>query len=235
MIPHRTMIAAGWTPYQELILADAPYAYYRFEQAPSETVGDKTPAGRHATWQGEVQLTQPGLVRGSAAAARLGGKTTFLDLPFGLDPVSSTVTFELWIQTPATLPGEGIQTLLAQRDGAGTGRSWLYIDDTDRDGLGAHSLNTTLGGAAQATGEVVAAATRYHLVLEVTPEGWQLHSNGQARQQRQVNPESATGPFVLGLDKSLRGNAFQGLIDEVAFYTHTLGSARILAHWQAGQ
>lgn len=235
MIPHRTMIAAGRILYPDLVLADAPYAYYRLEQATSEMAVDESPAGRHATWRGKVELTQPGLVHGSTAAVRLGGGGAFLDLPFGLDPASSAVTFELWIQTPATLPGEGIQTLLAQRDGSGTGCSWLYIDDADQDGLGAHSLNTTLGGSAQATGEVIAAATRYHLVLEVTPEGWQLHSNGQARQSRQVSPESATGPYVLGLDKSLGPGVFQGLIDEIAFYNHTLGSVRILLHCQAGQ
>lgn len=231
MIPHRTMMAAGRTTYRDTVLSDKPYAYYRLEQA---AAADETPARRDATWQGEMQPGQPGLVHGSAAAAQFGGAGSYLDVPFGLDPTTSITAFESWLRTPATLPSSGRQTLLAQRDGTGVGRSWLYIDDADQDGFGAHSLNTMLGGTPIGTGEVITAATRYHLVLEVTPGAWQLYVNGQAKQGGKMTPETATGTFVLGLDKSLSQDPFQGMAAEIAFYTHTLGSTRVQAHYEAG-
>lgn len=233
MIPHRTMMAAGQVTYCDIVLADRPYAYYRLDQPVGTVAADETPARRDASWRGEMQPGQP-LVRGSTAAAQFGEAGACLDVPFGLDPAASTVTFEIWLRTPATLPSSGRQTLLAQRDGAGVGRSWLYIDDSDRDGLGAHSLHTLLGGAPISTGEVITAATRYHLVFEVTPGAWQLYVNGQARQSGDVTPEAATGAFVLGLDKSLSRDPLQGIAAEIAFYTHALGGARVQAHYEAG-
>lgn len=235
MIPHRTIMAAGGAAYPEVVLADKPYAYYRLEPPAGAIAADETVAQRDATWQGEVQLAQAGLAAGSAGAARFGGAAAYLDLPFGLDPATSAVTFEIWILTPATLPSNGRQTILAQRDGTGVGRSWLYIDDANHDGLGAHSLNTFLGGAASATGEVILPATRYHLVFEVTPAAWQLYVNGQAKERAGLSPETASGAFVLGLDKSLNHDPFQGIADEIAFYTHALGSARVQAHYEAGR
>lgn len=232
MISHRTMMAAGQTTYRDAVLSDGPYAYYRLEQA---AAADETPARRDAIWQGGVQPGPPGFVRGSAAAAQFSSAAGYLDVPFGLDPATSITTFESWLRTPATRPSSGRQTLLAQRDGTGVGRSWLYIDDADQDGFGAHSLNTSLGGAPISTGEVIAAATRYHLVLEVTPSAWQLYVNGQAKQGGKITPETATGTFVVGLDKSLSQDPFQGMAAEIAFYTHTLGSARVQAHYEAGR
>lgn len=234
MIPHRTMMAAGRAAYREVVLCDGPYAYYRLEQTAGTIIADETPARHDAIWHGELQSGSLGLVAGSAAAVCLGSTGAYLELPFGFDPAASTVTFEIWIRTPATLPSRGCQTLLAQRDGTGVGRSWLYIDDANRDGLGTHNLNTGLGGVPRATGEVIAAATRYHLVLEVTPEAWQLYVNGQAKGGGGLTPEAATGAFVLGLDKTLKQDPFRGIAAEIAFYTHTLGSARVQAHYEAG-
>lgn len=234
MIPHRTMMAADRITYRDVVLFDEPYAYYRLEQIAGAVAIDETPARRDAVWQGEMQPGQPGLVRGSAGAAQFGGAAGYLDVPFGLDPAASTVAFEIWLRLPAMRPSSGRQTLLAQRDGTGVGRSWLYIDDAGQDGLGAHSLNTLLGGTPISTGEVMAAATRYHIVLEVTPGAWQLYVNGQAKQSGNVTPEAASGAFVVGLDKSLSGDPFQGIAAAIAFYTHTLGSARVQAHYEAG-
>ncbi|EAR22913.1 LamG domain-containing protein [Nitrococcus mobilis] len=233
MIPYRTIMATGRPAYRDFVLADAPYAYYRFEPATGTLAADETAARRDATCQGEIQFSEPGLVAGSVAALRFGGKAAYLDVPFALDPTASAVTFEAWILTPATLPENGRQTLLAQRDGSTAGRRWLYIDAGNHDQLGTNSLNTALGGAPSATGVVTAAATRYHLVLEITPEKWRLYGNGQAQKSGEVTPETATGAFVVGTDPSLTQEPFQGAIDEIAFYTHALGGARVKAHYDA--
>jgi hypothetical protein len=228
------MMAAGRITYRDVVLSDGPYAYYRLEQIAGAVATDETPARRDAVWQGEIQPSQPGLVRGSVAAAQFGDAAGYLDVPFGLDPAASTATFEIWLRPAATLPSSGRQTLLAQRDGTGVGRSWLYIDDAGQDGFGAHNLNTLLGGVPISTGEVITAATRYHIVLEVTPGAWQLYVNGQAKQGGSVTSEAASGAFVVGLNKSLSGDPFQGIAAAIAFYTHTLGSARVQAHYEAG-
>ena len=234
MIPHRTMMAAARPGYRDLVLADEPYAYYRLEHTTGDVAADETPARRDATCRGAVQLGEPGLVAGSAAAVRLGAAGAYLDLPFALDPDEASVTCELWILTPATLPSAGRQTLLAQRDdGPGVGRSWLYIDAGNHDGLGAGSLNTGLAEAPSETGIVIAAATRYHLVLELTAQAWQLYVNGEPSKRGELSPQPA-GAFVLGIDNSLSENPFQGVIDEIAFYAETLGAARIKAHYEAG-
>jgi len=228
------MMAAGKPGYRDLVLADEPYAYYRLEHTTGAIAADETSARRDATCQGAVQLGEPGLVSGSAAAVRFGGAAAYLDLPFALDSAQSSVTCELWILTPATPPSTGRQTLLAQRDGTGVGRRWLYIDDGNHDGLGAGSLNTDLSGSPSATGTVITAATRYHLVLELTAQTWQLYVNGQASGRGELSPQAGAGAFVLGMDQSLSADPFQGVVDEIAFYTDALGRARIEAHYEAG-
>lgn len=235
MIPYHTIMTAGRPAYRDVVLADAPYAYYRFEPATGTLAADETAARRDATCQGEIQFSEPGLVAGSATALRFGGKAAYLDAPFALDSAASAVTFEAWILTPATLPESGRQILLAQCDGPAAGRRWLYIDAGNHDQLGANSLNTALGGAPSATGVVIAAAaTRYRLILEITPEKWQLYGNGRTQESEEVAPETATGAFVVGTDPSLSQEPFQGAIDEIAFYTHALGGARVKSHYDAG-
>lgn len=234
MIPRRTMMAAAGPTYPDVVLRDRPYAYYRIEQATDALAMDATPARRDAAWYGAVRPVEAGLVRGAKAAVRFDAATgAYLDVPFGLDPAASNATFEIWIRTPAALPDGGRQILLTQRGGTGESRSWLYIDDVDRDGFGAHSLNTGLGGAPCATGVIIAPATRYHLVLEVTPGVWRLYANGQAKQGGDWAPQTADGTFVVGLDPSSNQHPFQGIAAEIAFYTHALGDARVQAHYEA--
>lgn len=234
MIPHRTIMAAAKPGYRDLVLADEPYAYYRLEHTAGVIAADETSARRDATCRGDVQLGEPGLVSGSAAAVRFGGAAACLDVPFALDSADSSVTCELWILTPATPPSTGQQTLLAQRDGTAVGHRWLYIDDGNHDGLGAGSLNTGLSGSPSATGTVITTATRYHLALVLTAQTWQLYVNGEASGRGELSPQAGTGAFVLGTDKSLSENPFQGVVDEIAFYTDALGGARVKAHYEAG-
>ncbi|MCO6441371.1 MAG: hypothetical protein J5I81_09860 [Nitrococcus mobilis] len=235
MIPHRTIMAASRPAYRDVVLADVPYAYYRLEPTTGTIAADETTARRDAVCQGAMQFGAPGLVPGVAAAVCFDGTPAYLDIPFALDPAATTVTFEVWMLTPASLPASGRQTLLARRDGPETGCSWLYIDAGNHDQLGANSLNTALGGAPSATGVVITAARRYHLVLEVTPAGWQLYVNGQPGAHGESPPQATGGAFVVGIDPSLHRDPLQGSIAEIAFYTHALGSARAKAHYAAGR
>ena len=100
--------AAGAGPYGSAVLADQPFAYYRFED-PSSNDGDRATdeTGRyHGTYVGQPVLVgdSPGIIGGTSLEIGLGTPESYVTAPLG--PLGSVlgdgVTFEFWVKTTDT-------------------------------------------------------------------------------------------------------------------------------------
>lgn len=111
--------------YQDVVLADHPVAYYRFEETSGTTANDSSGNSNNGTYMNGVVLGQP-------SAPLLGKAGTFDGIAAyvsTLRTVSTDFTLELWINTTASsLTGsfayEGSGLLWSDVEGQPTTSSW---------------------------------------------------------------------------------------------------------------
>ena len=178
----------------------------------------------NGTYTGDVALGQPSLLASDTdAAAQFNGSTAFVDLPFVLD-VSTAFTIECWVRPQAL---DGLPTVLSQRDGTGTGRTLLFIDET-------HNFASNLGGTIRDSGVTAAVDTTYYVVLTYaggTDGAWAFYVDGGETAIGMATGEAATDGWVIGVNKTLGAAFWNGTIDEVAVYNAVLDSATIESHF----
>ncbi|UCF17857.1 MAG: LamG domain-containing protein, partial [Phycisphaerales bacterium] len=119
----------------------------------------------------------------------------------------------------------GQHNFFQQADGNGTGRSWLFIQNNGE-------IQSWLGGSATASGVFPVAGTWYHVAVVVTEAGTadivQMYVNGAASGTPEQNDlEDSEGDYVIGVNKNLTSQWFNGLIDDVRFYDKSLTAAEI--------
>ena len=223
--------------YRDVVLSDAPRAYWRFENAGS-TVADETGNGHTLTARGDATAGEPGGIDGSNAA-RVGGEGRF-DRTGSIDPRPG-ITLEAWA-TPSHLPlngnvlntggasllvargleqpGNCFRALLEQVAWSDTGTALCTAQPDVR-----HHLAMVTGGGAPTTLYVDGVAVRTLAAQPTTNAKWNTISLGQI-------PSNDLG-FANQFDPALR--RFRGTIDEAAIYATRLGADRIRAHYEAGR
>lgn len=229
--------------YSAEVLIDSPVAFYRFEESAGAGVAlDSSGNGNHATYSGSAPptLEVAGLTSESGSAIELSGNAgdnSRVDIPNLFNPATTSWTVEAIFRT------DGIgttQTALQQRDSGGTGRTLMQINSA---GL----LTNFVGGSSKnadftAVAEVIthAAFVFQRTGVSATGEGlgvWTWYANGVATASgNYLDPngvEPSLGTFLVGISKRLNGSYFDGVVDEVAFYTSALPAARIAAHHDA--
>ena len=215
--------------YADLVLADGPAAYYRFEDpvgsnAASDELG-KIPAN----------LTGAGVTFGSDGVvghAALFDGNSALDLGDVFDFAGQVpFTLELWAKsTTSNLGG-----LLMHKRDEHTGNSAdfvgyvLYLDN-------ATPHFEAWGVDLSAWNDTADPAGFVHLAVAVS------YATGKGNATLYVNALPAMhGGFDNTLDLAdtpthlTFGSTFNGLIDEVAIYTKALPPDRVIAHYRAGK
>ncbi|MDB2430364.1 lamin tail domain-containing protein, partial [Akkermansiaceae bacterium] len=219
-------ITALASPYSVEVLADNPVAFYRFNETPGATVAlDASPNGNHATYAGTVLPTLgiTGLTEEADSAAEFSGSSTnkpHVLTPPLFNPALTSFTIEALFRTGATT-----QQAVVQQDG-GLGRTLFFLSSSGGD------IRSFLGGTTSSSGTSAIVGQVHHgaLVFDDPTNTLTWYIDGVATATGTVNPESTNGGFFIGIHKNLTSNYFDGVIDEVAFYTDALSASRIAEH-----
>ena len=215
--------------YSSEILSDNPVAFYRLnEEAGATTAIDSSPNENHATVEGSTPPTfgVDGLTAENDPAAEFSGSAADqarIVTPPLFNPALTSFTIEALFRTDSTA-----QQAVVQQDGA-TGRTLFFLAGTTGE------VRSFLGGGTRASGRSATPGQVHHgaFVFELSSSTWTWYVDGTATASGNVAPESSNGEFLIGIHKNLTGNFFDGVIDEVAFYTHALTPEQIAEHVEA--
>jgi len=143
--------------YASEVMADAPMAYYRFEESTNATtIADSSGNGHGSLEVSNVVFGTAGRV---GRAARFSNAYVRVDLQ--LDPAVGDLTVEALLR----FNDLSIQrNFVSQQDGTGQGRSLLYLEN---DNL----LRSFLGGTTTKATNAVSQATWHHVVMTVANGG----------------------------------------------------------------
>ncbi|KKS14328.1 MAG: hypothetical protein UU72_C0049G0002 [candidate division WWE3 bacterium GW2011_GWB1_41_6] len=132
----------------------------------------------------------------------------------------------MWAYPEASsLETSEMRTLFAQQDGAGTGQSWLQIDDSPV------QWRSYLGGSEKSSGITASINTWQHVVLVYDDSAntltWYVDGREGAT-HTSVGVESATGNFILGAAKATTAGRYDGRLDEVNIFNTALTSDQVV-------
>jgi hypothetical protein len=215
--------------YSSEVLADSPYLYWRLGESSGTTAADASGNGRTGTYSGGYTLGTTGLITGdSNTAVTFNGTTALVTASDTADLTAFTI--EAWIKA-----GSGTTGGIAGRDSTVDASRIFYIDmNGTKPEVVVFKNGTTVGSVLGPT--AVNDNVRHHIVGTYDGTITRLYVDGV-----QVGTPSTTvsgalptanTAFVVGGRRSGAAE-FNGVIDEVAYYTTALPSTRIAAHYAA--
>lgn len=216
--------------YEATVLADAPVAYYRFEEVAGTSALDSSGNGNTGTYTNGPLLAQAGLPQ-LGLAVSFDGIDDHVVTP---RTVATDFTLELWLSTTATSPA-GAQAFqgdgLLWSDVGGSANDFVLAALNDRAAFFTGNPDTTVIGTTP-----INDGRWYHVVATRTMGGaTQLYVDAvlQATGTTNGSPLDALAQIMVA-GNTLDSRYFEGLVDEVAYYTTVLSPARIQAHFAAG-
>jgi hypothetical protein len=229
--------------YQEVVRADRPLAYWRFEEPSGSSVA-KDELGHHpATYVGKPALGVPGIAGGFAvdlgAANRPQVQTNSDAFRF---KGNAQLTIEVWV-SPRSLAGYG---RIASNEDVATGDGWYITAGDAGDGLAFafHDRMSDAGNFARyVSWDGQLAQNRFHHVVfaydSTTVYIW--IDGVQLPPAQQPRPAPDTGLLTWGcriVEQSstlVPVNCADATFDEAAIYDHPLNDAQVQAHWEKGR
>ena len=240
--------AASAADYPTTILADKPVAYLRLEESPGSTTAvDSSASGAYpGTYVYSTDglfpvLGLPGIDTNSIALSAAEPAT---------DPGSVTVgyydalnqqaafSFEIWAK-PISIDQANWRCPIGNFSGWGAPSGW-YVYQAP--GAPSTFAFITQPAGVWITSPAIALLTWYHLVGTYDGTNASFYLNGAL-----VGTQKAAGfvantvnnngvnPITLGNRGDASGyGAFDGSVDEFAYYTNALTAAQVLAHYQVG-
>ena len=207
--------------YPATVLASNPLAYYRFEEEPgATTLVDSSGNGLDIDNSIPVGTTLLGSDGAVGSAVTFNGDG-YLVSPLNLDTSVGDFTIEAIIKRTAGAP-EGV--VIANQDGnLGPGRSNLVVN-------GGGLITTFSGGATTNSGIINTGEDFDHVILtfdqSAVAEGvdptFRFFINGAEAGTGTAIPEAANGSWVIGANKILTTQFFNGVVDDVAIYESRL-------------
>lgn len=212
--------------YSSTVLADAPIAYWQFEELFGSSVADASGRGRHAQ---KVGTPIPGQTIGS----KTGRAFRYVD---GVDGVVqndttwsrlSAVTVEAWIRADRVQTSEGMIVV-------DKGSTWnLMIDPQGRPGF---QFPGSVPPTTFSNTPIVAGQT-YYLAGTFGNHVMRLYVNGVLAMERTLQAGIDNRPTPVSVARGLSEGRFDfyGIVDEVAIYDRVLSADAILRHYNAGK
>jgi hypothetical protein len=214
--------------YAAVVMADAPVAYWRFEE-PSDANAAKDELGAHV-----ATSTGSGVKFGSAGVRGLGASfagSHELDVGDAFDFSGlAPFTLEAWVR-PSSPTFQGLVFHKRDENNPQQFKGYvLYGGDEGTPHFEAWGVELT------AWNNVPLAATFSHVVVAVRYDG------GKGNATLYINAQPASNG---GYDNTINladtpahlylGRGFEGVLDEVALYDKALPADRILEHYRAGR
>lgn len=214
--------------YLDVVLADAPWAYWPQLETSGTSIADASGNNRHATLVGVAPtFDQPFLVAGTRGIAWPASNNSYLRFTPGFS--NAAITYEAWVYLTA-LPG-GVADIIAQGDASGggdsTNDSGLYITTTGRVVLSV--WNSTY--ADLTSPDPLALNTWHHVVGRIVGNVMTLRINKVTVATVGKTPSGSTRGFYV--HAGLRNGAGAVTIAAPALYNKGLTDERIDAHYDA--
>jgi hypothetical protein len=212
--------------YRDTVLADGPFAYWRFGETLGPLAVSQTGLGT-GSYSGGFSLGQPGAVAGDPdTALTLNGSNGFVNVPHSASfNVGDTFTFETWFRRGALGTD---QRLLFK------GTNWAVVQLTASNRI--RFAKSGAGDIALSTITITDTSSWHHLV--VTKNGAQakiyldgVDVTGPVTSVTITNTSSAVN---IGRDSG-GSQHFNGSLDETALYNFVLPQTRVVAHYAAGR
>jgi hypothetical protein len=217
--------AAG--PYPNVVLADAPYAYYRLDELSGTTAFDSSGNGLDATYAFGPTLGQSGSPVVSGKSISCDGVDDIVNWPAGFSiPAGSSITLEWWqyiasadVSTPSTFWIGGADDL--------NNRINVHAPWSDQNLYWDYGNINTVGRISTSFAAQLNKWTLIQLTYDAATGTRAISFDG-------VQAVSAVGASAPGITLSaghFGGAGFKGLADEIAVYLTALTPTQRLAHY----
>jgi hypothetical protein len=217
--------------YRDVVLADNPAAYWRLGESSGSTAYDETSNGYDATYRGDPTLGVSGCLRNSQdTAVDFDGSGDYVDAGDIIDPMSSSCSFELWVNMDQLETERGLMLKDDGSDGWG-----VQLGDGTADGNVRFFQRGASTVILATTTDPVATGQWHHIVAvyDSSTGDRQIYVDATL----EASDTIATGGFAsasakLAIAATRDGSdAVDGQVDEVAVYTAALSASRIQQHY----
>lgn len=235
--------------YQDVILADAPVAYYRLNETSGTTATDSSGNGRNGTFTGST-LNQAGLVpailSGNASVFFNNGGANYLTVPTSVRTAlngAAGITVEAWVKLEAlttfqelfAIPNTGT-TLAFEGAFNSTGGMQLFARSISTEGGATDTVTAAAGTFVTGTIYHVVAVVDYaNNDLIIYKNGVQVAAKTDCAfdfpaLQTQTAASSKIATNITGMAASV----VDAWLDEVAIYARVLTPTEVEEHYRAG-
>jgi hypothetical protein len=238
-------------PYDQLVLAQAPAAYWRLDEAVGATTAVDLTGGNNAVYRGGPVLAWAGLISGTNTAMNLDGVNDFVDVPNAAELNTGgpyeTKTIEMWFR-----PSNVTATQVLYEQGSTSRGINVYVEGGRvYGGLWNRVADdpTTPWASDVWLDAPVSVNTTYHLALvyDYPSNLATLYLNGVPVDSTSgfgrlfaaggaigIGAQNDNARFATRGDNAGDRWFFSGTIDEVAHYNTALDAATIQTHYLTG-
>ncbi|MFH1718675.1 MAG: LamG domain-containing protein, partial [Planctomycetota bacterium] len=204
--------------------------WWQFEEGSGTTALDSSGYDNHGQLFDNVQWADGKI----GLAMQFDGASGHIEVPFSeslrlLNQGDFTICAWCLLNT---VPPSTNRMVVQQGDGNGTGRTLLFIANTNE-------IRSYAGGATTGSGVGVVAGEWIHTAVIVTEMGAtdsiQLYADGAAigAANTTLGMENSEGAYFIGSHKNLN-NVWDGLLDDVRIYNHALTEEELQAAMEGG-
>ena len=217
--------------YAGNVLADAPLAYYRLDDASGTTATDYSGHALNATYVSGVTLGGPSAIQGdSDASVTLNGTSGHVRLPTGFGSLTNGITLEVWVYPTAS---GAWQRFFDMGNGPNSDNIVFARYSTNNDVYLQDYNGSTAGGYVYASG-VLELNKWQQFVATIAPNGAAaIYKNGRLVASGNINPLAnvvRTSNYIGRSDWST-DPYYAGSVDEAAIYDKILTPDRIANHY----
>ena len=226
--------------YQDVVLADSPYLYYRLDETSGTTANDIGSSGQDGTYSGNFLLAQPPIIipaNGKSVQFNVGAKDgqIFRAGPVDVNFPTTAIAYEAWINFIGTP-----NAALFDYNVAPPSNDFSILWRSDSRGL-SFFLRPVADTGIEVSSNFTDFASAKHVVVN-----WRSSDGLVEFWINKVLVSTSTGhkiggsirpggEFLIARNSFFDSNfAYEGRMVEVALYTSILPQLRVEAHFDAG-
>lgn len=207
-------------------------AYYRFDQFSGSYLPDVSSnsnggtlsnfalSGSISNWiESEAPVVGKAVstnILGPGNGLEFDGSGDYVELSGFLDPSSSNWTFEVWLHPNAL----GLKNILSQQGGTGSNMTYLVTEANGK-------FSSSLTGSAFKTDSIYGANEWIHVAISHNSGSVKYYFNGIFHHENNGTISSADGDIYLGRRATTNLRMWDGMMDEIRFWSTTRTSKEI--------